>query len=532
MTDEQATSSDEFEREPVPARSLLGFKSFVGMYAGEHCAGTELMIGPLFIAAGVSAFDLIAGLLLGNLLAVLSWMFLTAPIATRSRLTLVLSAREDLRPQAGHALQPGQRRDVLLPGRGDDHGLRYGVGRHVRLQHAPIDRHRAQQLGMGAGRLGGWRVNLDRGRARVPERVALRQHRRTLDGPRLPGVRTGRRPAVPGRHRGTGPISRRRVGIGHHQHLERRGRVAWPDEIHLLAHHVLRLVLQHGHAHRHVRFVGVPLRQKSHYAVATGAGMYVGHFMAWIAASMLFAFELHETHPSPYMVDLLRTHSAHYADVDPAELLASPMTSELLRDAMEIERQLVAAGQLAESDKQISVPTPLPGPLAYQACGIAGLLCVIFAGWTTANPTIYRAGLAFQAIVPRTSRFVVTLLTGALATLAGLFPAIAMKLLDFVAIYGMILMPMGAVIFVDFWLVRKFGLRSNYAEVSRTRFNWAAGLTWFLTLAACVSLNRFLGIEIFFVSLPGWFVAAILYVVLSRFYQNSIHQEVAAEATH
>src|SRR5512145_3043818 len=88
MTDESGTSSAEFEREPVPTRALLGFKSFVGMYAGEHVAGTELMIGPLFIASGVSAFDLLVGLLLGNLLAVLSWTFLTAPIATRARLTL------------------------------------------------------------------------------------------------------------------------------------------------------------------------------------------------------------------------------------------------------------------------------------------------------------------------------------------------------------------------------------------------------------------------------------------------------------
>ena len=46
------------------------------------------MLGPLFVAAGVSAFDLIVGLLLGNLLAVLSWTFVTAPIATRARLTL------------------------------------------------------------------------------------------------------------------------------------------------------------------------------------------------------------------------------------------------------------------------------------------------------------------------------------------------------------------------------------------------------------------------------------------------------------
>ena len=78
----------EYEREPVPAKAQLGFKSFVGQYAGEHTAGTELMIGPLFVAAGVGAIDLVLGLLIGNLLAVLSWTLMTAPIATRVRLTL------------------------------------------------------------------------------------------------------------------------------------------------------------------------------------------------------------------------------------------------------------------------------------------------------------------------------------------------------------------------------------------------------------------------------------------------------------
>ena len=85
---QQTQTKSEFEREPVPKSALLGLKSFIGMYAGEHCAGTELMIGPLFVAAGVSAYDLIIGLLVGNALAVLSWMLLCAPIATRKRLTL------------------------------------------------------------------------------------------------------------------------------------------------------------------------------------------------------------------------------------------------------------------------------------------------------------------------------------------------------------------------------------------------------------------------------------------------------------
>jgi purine-cytosine permease-like protein len=163
----------------------------------------------------------------------------------------------------------------------------------------------------------------------------------------------------------------------------------------------------------------------------------------------------------------------------------------------------------------------LPGPLAYRACGLAGVICVIVACWTTANPTIYRAGLALQAISPRSSRFKVTLATGAITTIAGMFPAVAMRLLDFVALYGMVLMPMGAIIFVDFWLSRRLGFEPAFAERAGLGVNWAAGLTWLLTLAACVALVRTGGVQIYFVSLPGWFLAAFLYVVFSRLLQRA-----------
>lgn len=171
---------------------------------------------------------------------------------------------------------------------------------------------------------------------------------------------------------------------------------------------------------------------------------------------------------------------------------------------------------MTAAEKKVGPPTPLPGPLAYGACGVAGLICVIVAGWTTANPTIYRAGLAFQAIVPQASRRTVTFITGMLATLAGMFPAIAMQLLDFVALYGMLLMPMGAVIFVDFWLLKKLGLQDEYAERTGSPFNLAAFLTWALTLAACLAaVWRWGQAYMFFVSLPGWFLAVVLYIALS-----------------
>ena len=129
----------------------------------------------------------------------------------------------------------------------------------------------------------------------------------------------------------------------------------------------------------------------------TAAGMYVGHYIAWIAACLLYAV-----------------------------YLKSPE----------------AATFLAEG----TAPPVAPGPLAFNAIGWFGIIAVILAGWTTANPTIYRSGLAFQAILPKWSITQATLLAGSVATLAGIFPAFAMKLLDFVAVYGFILAPVGAVI--------------------------------------------------------------------------------------
>jgi purine-cytosine permease-like protein len=210
--------------------------------------------------------------------------------------------------------------------------------------------------------------------------------------------------------------------------------------------------------------------KKSWYGIASSSGMFLGHFMAWIAASILYALQMH----------------------------------------------------LDAANTDVS-----PGPMTNRACGVAGLICVIVAGWTTANPTIYRAGLAFQSVVPRLSTFTVTLATGVLATIAGMFPVVAMKLLGFVALYGLLLMPMGAIIFVDFWLMPKFGLRDRFAERTGVDFNWAAALAWVLTLAICGGIAYVRPDLLYFVSLPGWFLAAITYVVASRVMQSDAQSQAA-----
>ena len=105
------------------------------------------------------------------------------------------------------------------------------------------------------------------------------------------------------------------------------------------------------------------------------------------------------------------------------------------------------------------------------------------ASLTTANPTLYRAGLAFQTITPNWRRWKVTLVAGLVTTVAALFPALMMKLLDFVAIYGLLLMPMGAVVFADFWLLPRLGLQPLFAKERGLALSWPAAAAWLVTLA-------------------------------------------------
>jgi hypothetical protein len=88
----------EFERAPVTPDRLHDGRYFAAVFSGEHIAGTEFVIGALFVQWGAGAKDLLLGLLIGNALAVLSWAFICSPIATRTRLTLYWYVRRIIGP--------------------------------------------------------------------------------------------------------------------------------------------------------------------------------------------------------------------------------------------------------------------------------------------------------------------------------------------------------------------------------------------------------------------------------------------------
>lgn len=460
METEKLLQSEEFEQQPVPSTHLKSWKSFLGMYAGEHAAGTEFMIGPLFLAAGVSAFDLIIGLLIGNLLAVLSWRFLTAEIAVKNRLTLY----HQLEKISGKKL-------VTLYNVANGVLFCFLAGAMVTVSATavgiPFDMEMpALDDTMPTGVT--W-VVIVLAIGAVISIIAAKGY------DTVSKAANWMSPFLIVAFVACGVVALGQLDVksfGDFWNVWGEGREPMAGQIKYTFWHVVMWSWL-CNAAMHIGMSDLSVfryAKKASSGWTTAAAMYVGHYMAWIVAALLYA-----------------------AYIQLPEQAA-----------------ILAAGQ---------TPAVAPGPLAYNAIGIFGILAVIIAGWTTANPTIYRAGLAFQAIFPKASTFWMTILAGSLATIAGLFPAFAMQLLGFVALYGFILAPVGAIIVFEHFFADRVGIVKNYAEKSNNSFNLAVFLAWGVSFGVFYSLSVSQEIFLSFLTLPAWLAAGILFLIFSKFYQ-------------
>ncbi|WP_339923855.1 hypothetical protein [uncultured Cyclobacterium sp.] len=447
---------NEYEQQPIPINKLKGWRSFLGTYAGEHTAGTEFVIGPLFVAHGASAIDLVTGLLIGNILAVLSWAFLTAKIAVKTRVTLYYLLEKIAGKKftfiynlvnaglfcflagsmiAVAATAVGIPFDMAMPQLTDVYPNSMGwvitvfvVGAITTLI-AMLGFDQVSKFAMVAAP---WMIMIF-----IAAALAVL--------PRLGVNEVGSFWSVAESTIWTGvPLDgQSKFGFWHIMFF------AW----------FCNMAMHIGMADLSL----LRYAKKWEQGFSSATGVFLGHFIAWIASGILYSLFLIES-----------------------------------------------KGSL----------TFAPGPIAYSAVGAAGAICVVIAGWTTANPTLYRAGLAIQSINPKWKTWKVTLFVGLFTTIAACFPALVMRLLEFVALYGLILMPVGAVIFIDVYLLEKLGLKSNYAEFKGVKLNWAVASTWIITLSFCLLLNLIFGVEIFFLGLPGWFVAVVVYVLASKMNQR------------
>ena len=453
--------NSEFEREAVPSNKLKGWKSFLGMYTGEHAAGTEFMIGPLFLTVGVSAFDLLVGLLLGNLLAVLSWRFLTSNIAVKERFTLYykLEKISGKKLVAFYNIANGILFCFLAGSMITVSATAVGVPTNIEMPKLTDVMPNSVTWVVIVLIIGGITTWIAAKGYNMVSRAA-----------------NWMSPIIIFAFLACGIIALNQLEINSFSDfiaIWGEGSDPFPGQIKYTFWHVL-FWSWFCNAAMHIGMSDLSVfryAKSAELGWTTAAGMYVGHYMTWIAASLLYAVYL----KSPEAITFLAEGSA---------------------------------------------PPVAPGPLAFNALGWFGIIAVILAGWTTANPTIYRSGLAFQTIFPKWSISKATLLAGTLATIAGIFPAFAMKLLDFVAVYGFILAPFGAIIVFEYYFANRFGIIRNYAEKNNITFNISVFFSWAISFVIFFGLAQTQGIFLSFLTLPAWLMCGTLFIMFSKIYQK------------
>ncbi len=453
----------EFERTPVPKSNLKGWKSFLGMYAGEHAAGTEFIIGPLFLTAGVSAFDLIIGLLIGNLLAVLCWRFLTAEIAVKYRLTLYYQ----LEKICGKTLVTG-------------YNLANGIlfcflaGAMITVSATAV----GIPFGMEMPKLTDTMPNGPTWVIIVLIIGAVISLIASKGYDTVSKAANWMSPIIVLAFIACGVVALGQLEVHSFSdfwNIWGEGSDPFPGQLKYTFWHVV-IWSWFANAAMHIGMSDLSVfrfAKKASSGWTTAAGMYVGHYMAWIAAALLYAVYLN-----------------------------SPEAQAFLTNG--------------------EAPPVAPGPLANNAIGIFGIIAVVLAGWTTANPTIYRAGLAFQAIVPKLSTFWVTIIAGTVATIAGLFPAFAMKLLGFVALYGFILAPFGAIIVFEHFFSKNAGIVKNYAETANIKFNKSVFWAWAISFGFFYFISLQFDVFLSFVTLPAWLLCGGLFLLFSKMWQKNV----------
>jgi purine-cytosine permease-like protein len=588
---------NEFDRQPVTQDRLHSGMYFAGSFAGEHVAATEFVIGALFVAGGASAKDVILGLLLGNLLAVLSWTLICTPIAVRTRLTLYWYLRRiagpfvmviynvlnavlycvlagcmitvaasavripfGIEPQTGWlptdpwfvlvtivvgavvvllailgfkrlaqfasvcspwmfimfiagalvlwpkiayfigfssfwntaenrvwtGAPPYQSMEVVQAEDGqpvDQPYIALHFAEDVELAH---DMSLLPPPPLAA-------PNLSGGEGALPEASVTPRVRGTRDG--LTGFAISsavgdrafveadaqiegnsiivsspnvKDPAVVSYgelERGGNLVLRRPGKEGNVEVVPPfRSYVENADDVlgfwHIVAfawicNLAMHLGLSDMALFRYAR--------RSWYGLYSTFGMYLGHYVAWICAGIMGAA------------------------VASVAVMNTPLT-------------------MLDS-----------GEVAFRALGIAGAVAVVIAGWTTSNPTLYRAGLALQVVTPGWPRWFVTLVAGAITTAIACFPFVFRQLLNFVGLYGLLLMPVGAIVVVEHWIFPLIGFKRFWSARKGQILNWPALLAWGIALAAALYCWNQQLLHLFFLAAPVWLLTAVLYIALAAF---------------
>ena len=446
----------EFDRTPVPPEGLQPARHFASSYAGEHIAGTEFVIGAAFVAWGAAAKDVIFGLLLGNFLAVLTWRFVCAPIAVHSRLTL-------------YALLAKLGGPIFVKMYSVVNGILFAI-------------------------LAGSMITVSASAVRIPLGISAQTQWYPTDVTFIAVALL------------VGAVVVTVSALGFRRLAQFASAVVPWMVMMFLVGALASVPVLAMHAG-----VSLPLSSLSdlimiaetHVWVSSDSGLDFWHVaaFAWVANLAM--------HGGLGDMALLRfAKHANYGYFSAFGMFIGHFAAWIFAGVMGAAAGVVLNRSITEIDS---------GGVAYQALGISGIIAVIIAGWTTSNPTLYRAGLAFQSLNSSWSRVRVTIIVGIITTAISCFPFVFTKLLDFVGVMGLTLAPVGAIIIVEYWFFKHLGMARYWASHRQLLLNWAALLSWAAGLLVALGLSRF-GLHLFFLVVPVWIATSVIYIVLARLF--------------
>lgn len=441
---------------PVATKELSGPGKFFGLYGGEHIAATEFIIGATLVQYGCSATDILIGLAIGNLLATLCFALLCAPIATDSRLSLYsyLHRVVGVKVQKLYNIVCG----VAFAGLAAT-GICVSASAIRRVFDVPIQHE--------------WYPTSIKFIVIV---LILGAVIITIAANGFEGVSKFASKCVPwmivlfllgflcvlpqlADVTGFGEIhSLKDIFTLFNEHV-------WVEQI-PTSGKKLSIVHVIGFAwtcnvvlHLGLNDMSVLRYAKSpKYGFISAVGMFVGHYFAWISAGIMGA-------------------------------TASVMLNTNLG--------------LLDS-----------GEVTFTVLGYAGLLGVVVAGWTTANPLIYRVALSFNSVFPKFTYKKMTYFIGGIITIAACFP-IVQRAADILTYQGILVVGIGAVCIAEHFLFPKIGYTRYWSMYKKQDINWAALISWGLSLVLFAVLFITQPIHQNFWFIPTFLLAFISYIILA-----------------
>ncbi|WP_458626555.1 purine-cytosine permease family protein [Winogradskyella sp. PC D3.3] len=451
----------EDEQLPIAKHKLHNWMHFAGIYAAEHVAATEFVIGATFVALGATTKDILLGLLIGNILAVLSWTFITSPIAVDTRLSLYTY----LNKIAGDSMTKLYNwANVIIFTvisaamiTVSATAVRFAFNIPPQLNWYPTNSwfvlivlivgtvvvsiaiYGFKAVSEFAGICAPWLfVMFTCGAFVLLPALSLEVLGKPLPNGWADFISLGDQSIW------TGVNSDGEAGIG----LTEVIGFAWA-----------------ANTITHFGLIDMALfrfSKKKIYGLTTSTGMMFGHYVAWISAGIMGA-----------------------------------------------GAAVIIGKSIVELD---------PGDVAYYALGWSGFVIVIVAGWTTAVANLYRAGLAAQAIFKNHSRKKTTIAVGLVTMVVACFPFVFSQILPLLTYAGLLVVPVGAIVFSEHQIFPRIGYTRYWLHYRQLTVSTPAIASWALGLVFGFGLNALNVMSFFYLFIPTWIFTIVVYIFLAGRY--------------